>query len=467
MTASGIADSAIERFAACERQRFLDSHPASLRLAERARHSLYGGAPMPWSAWPAPAPLFVAEACGARLRDVDGHEYLDFCLGDGASLFGHSPAPVARALAEQGARGLCTLLPGEDAVRAAELLAERFGLPTWQMAGSASDANRFVLRWARAITGRKVILVFDGCHHGSVDETLVRGREGRTLHRPGLIGQARNLTQHTRVVPFNDLAALEAALAQGDIAALLCEPALTHGGLVLPEAGFLQQARELTRRHGSLLILDETHSLSAGPGGCTRAWQLEPDFLTVGKAIAGGVSCAVYGFTRAMAQAMQLAEQHAGEALAALEIHGHGHSGMGTSLAANALAMRCLRANLEEVMSAAAYDRMLSGAAQLANGLRELFAAHGLHWTVSTLGARCAFQFSARPPRTGGEAEAACQDNLRQALQLYLGNRGVLISARHNQLLCCPDSAAPEVRQLLSTLDQGLGELLALPGARG
>lgn len=467
MTASGIANSAIERFAAKERQRFLDNHPASVRMAERARQNLHGGVPMHWmSDWPTPVPLFVREAHGARLVDADGHGYLDFCLGDAAALFGHSPAPIARALAEQGTRGLGTLLPDEDAIRAAALLAERFMLPCWQVAGSASDANRFVLRWARAITGRKVILVFDGCYHGSVDETLVRGREGRTVHRPGLIGQARNLTQHTRVVPFNDLAALEAALAPGDIAALLCEPAMTNIGLVLPEPGFLEQARELTRRHGSLLIIDETHSLAAGPGGCTRAWNLEPDFLTLGKAVAGGVSCAVYGFTRAMAQAMRLAQQHAREPLAAPEINGHGHSGMGTTLAANALAMHCLRVNLEEVMTAEAFTRMLNSSATLAEGLQDVFGRHDLAWTVSLLGARCEFQFLARPPRNGGEAEAAFHDPLQQALQLYLINRGILISPFHNMLLCSPETGPAEVQRLLDVLDEGLAELLSIPGAR-
>lgn len=467
MTASGLAASAVERFAAQERQRFLDNHPACIRLAERARQNLYGGVPMHWmSDWSTPVPLFLAEARGARLLDVDGHEYLDFCLGDTAAMFGHSPAPIARALAEQGARGLATMLPGEDAVRAGELLAERFGLPCWQVAGSASDANRFVLRWARAITGRKVILVFDGCYHGSVDETLVRGRDGRTLHRPGLIGQARNLTQHTRVVPFNDLPALEAALAMGDIAALLCEPAMTNIGLVLPEPGFLEQARRLTRQYGSLLIVDETHSLSVGPGGCTRAWKLDPDFLTLGKAIAGGVSCAVYGFTRAMAQAMRLVQQHAREPMAAPEVPGHGHSGMGTTLAANALAMRCLRTNLEAVMTDEAYAAMLTSSRQLAQGLRALFVRHQLAWTVSELGARCEFQFRVRPPRNGAEAEAAFHDELQQALHLYLINRGILITPFHNMLLCCPDTGPNEVQRLLDTLDQGLGELLALPGAR-
>lgn len=467
MTASGIAASAIERFVAHERQRFLDNHPESIRLAERARQSLYGGVPMHWmSDWSTPVPLFLAEARGARLLDVDGHEYLDFCLGDTAAMFGHSPAPIARALAEQGARGLATMLPGEDAVRAGELLAERFGLPCWQMAGSASDANRFVLRWARAITGRKVILVFDGCYHGSVDETLVRGRDGRTLHRPGLIGQARNLTQHTRVVPFNDLASLEAALAKGDIAALLCEPAMTNIGLVLPEPGFLEQARKLTRQYGSLLILDETHSLSVGYGGCTRAWHLDPDFLTLGKAVAGGVSCAVYGFTRAMAQSMQLAQQHAREPLAAPEVTGHGHSGMGTTLAANALAMRCLRTCLEEVMTEAAFSTMLTTSRLLADGLRELLRKHALPWSVSELGARSEFQFRAQPPRNGAAAEAAFHDDLQQALHLHLINRGILITPFHNMLLCCPDTGTCEVQRLLDALDQGLTTLLAMPGAR-
>jgi len=462
MNSSGIAETAVQALAAHERQRFLEQHPRSVALAGRARHALFGGVPMHWmSDWSTPVPLFVERAEGARFFDVDGHEYVDFCLGDTGSMFGHSPAPIAAALREQAGRGLTTMLPGEDAVVCGERLAERFGLPFWQVATTATDANRFVLRWARAITGRKVILVFDGCYHGTVDEAMVRARDGHTVHRPGLIGQARNLTQHSRVVPFNDLAALEAALAPGDVAAVLCEPALTNIGMVLPAPGFMARLRELTRQVGSLLIIDETHTLSTGPGGCTRAWDLEPDFLTVGKAIAGGVPCAVYGCSAAMAQAMQIARQHASELSP-----GHGHSGMGTTLSANALAMHCLRANLEQVMSDGAYAHMLAQAARLAAGLRALIARHRLPWSVTELGARCEFQFCPTAPRNGAEAEAAFHDSLQMALHLYLINRGILITPFHNMTLCCPDTAAADVDRLLATLDAALAELLALPGAR-
>lgn len=462
MNSSGIAEHAVEVLSGRERQRFLERNPNSVALAERARHSLFGGVPMHWmSDWSTPVPLFVERAQGARFFDVDGHDYVDFCLGDTGSMFGHSPAPVAAALAEQAGNGLTTMLPGEDAVVCGELLAERFGLPYWQVATTATDANRFVLRWARAITGRKVILVFDGCYHGTVDEAMVRARDGHTVHRPGLIGQARNLTQHSRVVPFNDLAALEAALAPGDVAAVLCEPALTNIGMVLPQPGFMARLRELTRQVGTLLVIDETHTISTGPGGCTRAWNLEPDFLTLGKPIAGGVPCSVYGCTAAMAQAMQVARQHASELN-----HGHGHSGMGTTLSANALAMHCMRANLEQVMTAAAYEHMLALAARLAAGLRTLIDRHGLPWSVTELGARCEFQFCTTPPQDGAAAEAAFHDSLQMALHLYLINRGILITPFHNMTLCCPDTSAADVDRLLATLDEALSELLAIPGAR-
>ena len=462
MSHSGIAEHAVQALSARERQRFIEQHPQSVALAERARRSLFGGVPMHWmSDWSTPVPLFVERAEGARFFDVDGHAYADFCLGDTGSMFGHSPAPIAAALREQAGRGLTSMLPGEDAVVCGELLAERFGLPFWQVATTATDANRFVLRWARAITGRKVILVFDGCYHGTVDEAMVRGKDGRTVHRPGLIGQARNLTQHSRVVPFNDVAALEAALLPGDVAAVLCEPALTNIGMVLPEPGFMARLRELTRQYGSLLIVDETHTLSAGPGGCTRAWGLAPDFLTLGKAIAGGVSCAVYGCTAAMAQAMQLARAHSREMA-----EGHGHSGIGTTLSANALAMHCLRANLEQVMTGQAYAHMLALAAQLAGGLRALIGKHELPWSVTELGARCEFQFRPTPPQTGAEAEAAFHDSLQMLLHLYLINRGILITPFHNMTLCCPDTGEADVERLLATLDAALGELLAIPGAR-
>ncbi|WP_027909266.1 aspartate aminotransferase family protein [Pseudomonas sp. URMO17WK12:I4] len=462
MFQSGINDKAVETFAAREREVFLQRNPKSIELAKRARNSLFGGVPMHWmNDWSMPSSLFVSRAKGARFYDVDGHEYIDFCLGDTGSMFGHSPDPIAKALAEQGANGLTTMLPGEDAIVAGELLAERFGLPFWQVATTATDANRFVIRWARAITNRKVLLVFDGCYHGTVDDVMVRSKEGRTVHRGGLIGQARNLAKTSRAVPFNDVAALEAALAQGDVAAILCEPAMTNIGMVLPEPGFMEKVRELSKKYGSLLIIDETHTISTGPGGCTKAWNLKPDFITLGKPIAGGVPCSVYGCTHEMAQAMRLAQQHASETSS-----GHGHSGMGTTLSANALAMRCMRVNLEQVMTPAAYEHMLPLAARLAEGLRGLVSKHGLNWSVTELGARCEFQFCSTSPKTGAEAEAAFHDNLQMAMHLYLINRGILITPFHNMTLCSPETTAADVDKLIATLDAGLSELLAIPGAR-
>ncbi|WP_332822164.1 aspartate aminotransferase family protein [Pseudomonas sp.] len=462
MTASGIAESAISTFTARERQRFIEQNPQSMALGERARHALFGGVPMHWMAdWSTPSPLFVSRAKGARFHDVDGHEYLDFCLGDTGSMFGHSPEPIAKAIAEQANNGLTSMLPGEDAVVCGELLAARFGLPYWQVTATATDANRYVLRWARGITERKVLLVFDGCYHGTVDDVMVRCHKGQTQPRSGLIGQAYDLTQYSRSIPFNDVEALEAALAQGDVAALMCEPAMTNIGMVLPAPGFMAKCRELTRKYGSLLIIDETHTISSDIGGCTRLWNLEPDFFVLGKPIAGGVPCAVFSCSSAMAEAMQQARRRASE-----NSHGHGHSGMGTTLSANALAMHCMRANLEQVMTVAAYAHMLPLAKRLADGLRRLIATHRLNWSVTELGARSEFQFCAAPPQTGAEAEAAFHDELQMALHLYLINRGILITPFHNMTLCCPDTSAADVDRLIATLDEALTELLAIPCAR-
>lgn len=457
MAPSGITPAAVAALRAAERARFLARNPTSAALAGRARGALIDGVPMHWMAdWSTPCPLFVAEARGARFRDVDGHDHVDFCLGDTGAMFGHSPAPVAAAIAEQASRGLTTMLPGEDAIVAGELLAARFGLPFWQVTATATDANRSALRWARAITGRKVVLVFDGCYHGTVDDTMVRWRDGRTVHRPGLIGQAHDLTLTSRAIPFNDLDALRAALAPGDVAALMCEPAMTNIGMVLPDPGFLDACRALTRADGAVLIIDETHTISTGFGGCTRAWGLDPDFFVMGKPVAGGIACGVFGISAAMAALMPAARRRAGTG-------GHAHSGMGTTLAANALAMRAMRVNLESVMTAPAYDHMLALSDRLASGLRGLIARHALPWCVTRLGARCEFQFCATPPRTGAEAEAAFDDPLREALHLYLINRGFLITPFHNMMLCCPDTTAEDVDLLVATLDQAICDLTARP----
>jgi glutamate-1-semialdehyde 2,1-aminomutase len=342
---AGVAVRAVAAMAARERERFAAANPQSRRLAEQTRQVWLDGVPMHWMLdWGTPFPLSVRRARANRLRDVDGHDYVDFCLGDTGAMFGHSPPPVAAAIAAQAADGMTMMLPGEDAAAVGAALAERFGLPFWQMATTASDANRFALRWARGITAREKILVFNHCYHGAVDDTFVRLQAGSVVHRPGLIGQSADLTRTTKVVEFNDLEALSAALRDGDVAAVLCEPALTNIGIVLPEPGFHSALRSLTRAHGTLLIIDETHTISAGPGGYTRVHGLEPDFLTLGKPIAGGLPCAVFGCSADMAARMKVVQRRAGP----------GHTGMGTTLSGNALALRAMRANLDAVMTPAA-----------------------------------------------------------------------------------------------------------------
>ncbi len=434
-----------------ETSRFASSNPRSRELANRAKAHLPNGVPMHWMTdWATPFALFVASAAGASLRDVDAHDYSDFCLGDTGTMFGHVPPPVARAVEKRLQLGFSAMLSSEDGVVAAENLAARFGLPFWQMATTASDANRFVLRWARAITGRPVVLVFNGCYHGSVDDTFLRLEKGRTILRPGVLGQVQDLTKTSRVVEFNDVAGLERALAPGDVACVLQEPAMTNIGMVLPAPGFQEALRELTRRHGTLLINDETHCISTGPGGYTRAFGLDPDMLTLGKPIAGGIACSVFGFTTEIEAAMR----RIGDA-------NPGYSGMGTTLSGNALALACMRATLEEVMTEAAYGRMLALSQRLAAGLERVIADHGIGWHVQRVGARAEWLFSAKAPVNGSEAAASFDHELERALHLYLLNRGVLIAPFHNMTLCAPVTAEADVDKLVNVLGEAVGELLA------
>ncbi|MBW8725875.1 MAG: aspartate aminotransferase family protein [Inquilinus limosus] len=438
------AGKVIEGLMRAELDRYTAANPASRRLADRAAGAFPGGVPLHWMRdWATPFPLFMAEAKGAELVDADGHRYVDFCLGDTGSMFGHSPEPVVRAVADQIGRGVTAMLPTEDGVAAAEALARRFGLPFWQVTTTATDANRFVLRWARAITGRSRILVFNGCYHGTVDDTFVRLEDGRPVHRPGLLGQATDLTATTTVVEFNDLAGLEAALAPGDVACVITEPALTNIGMVLPEPGFHTALRDLTRRHGTLLVIDETHTISTGPGGWTREYGLEPDFFTLGKPIAGGIPCGVYGFTAEVEARMRRAQ--AGVP--------HGHSGMGTTLSANALAMRALRAMLEEVMTEAAYAGMVDRARGLAVGIEAAIARHGLAWHVTQIGARVEFHFTPTPYRSGSEAAAAMRPDLEQLVNLFLINRGILIAPFHNMMLASPATTAAQIARFHDAFD--------------
>jgi glutamate-1-semialdehyde 2,1-aminomutase len=447
---AGIVPQAIAGMTRRERDRFIQANPKSQALAEAARKNWLKGVPHHWMLdWATPFPLFAAAAKGATLTDVDGHDYDDFCLGDTGSMFGHSPEPVAVAIAEHASHGLTYMLPTEDVIAVGAALERMFGLPYWQVATTASDANRFVIRWCRGITERPKILVFHGCYHGAVDDSFVRLKDGKPIHRPGLIGQVYDLTTHTKVVEFNDIPALEQALAAGDVACVLTEPALTNIGMVLPQEGFLNAVQDLCRKTGTLLVLDETHTISAGYGGYTGMHGLKPDFLTLGKPVAGGLPCAVFGCTAEMAARMQEAEARTGP----------GFSGMGTTLSANALQFKAMRANLERVMTREAYAHMLPLSARLAKGMAEAIARRDLPWHVSQVGARAEFISAPKPPRNGTEAQAFMFGAVDLAVHLYLINRGILIAPFHNMTLVSPATSENQVDRLVATLGRCLDEL--------
>jgi glutamate-1-semialdehyde 2,1-aminomutase len=434
-----------------EFEAFAAARPRSRALAERARASLLGGVPMTWMMrWAGPFPVFLAEAHGARVVDVDGHEYVDLCLGDTGAMAGHAPAPVVQAVAERAARGMTAMLPTEDSLRAGEELARRFGLPLWQFTLSATDANRFAIRMARELTGRPKILVFNGCYHGTVDETFATLRaDGSVGVRPGNVGPPVDPAVTTKVVEFNHLDALAAALTAGDVACVLAEPALTNIGIVLPEPGFHEALRKLTRETATLLIIDETHTFSAGPGGYTAAHGLEPDLLTIGKAIGGGVPVGAFGVT----------EELAGRALASEEADYEDVGGVGGTLAGNALSLAAVRATLEQVLTEAAFGRMTELGERLAAGIDGAIAAAGLPWHVTRLGCRAEYRFTPHPPRNGGDSAAAGDEELERFLHLYALNRGVLMTPFHNMALVCPATTEADVDRHTEVFAAALGEL--------
>ncbi|MGH9134839.1 MAG: transaminase, partial [Ilumatobacteraceae bacterium] len=347
-------------------------------------------------------------------------------------------------------RGITTMLPSTDATWVAGELARRFGLPTWQMAMTATDANRFVLRFARHLTGRPKICVMDWCYHGTVDETLaVLDAAGDVIARPGSIGPQVDPAVTTRVVPFNDLGALEAALAHGDVAAVLMEPALTNIGIVLPEAGYHDGVRELTRRYGTLLVIDETHTICAGPGGCTAAWGLEPDFFVVGKPIAGGVPAAAYGMTAAIAA--QLRDP--------LNGHEADVSGIGGTLTANALALAATRATLSSALDDDDYALSIPLATRWTDGVEGVIERAGLAWTVQQLGCRAEYWFCPTP-RDGAQAAAAVDEELDALMHLWALNRGILLTPFHNMALLSPFHTEADVNRHTEAFASAVDTLL-------
>jgi glutamate-1-semialdehyde 2,1-aminomutase len=365
---------------------------------------------------------------------------------------GHSPAPVVaavtRRLGELG--GASTMLPTEDAAVAGAELSRRFGLPYWSFALTATDANRWAIRLLRAVTGRPKILVNSYCYHGSVDESLiVVGPGGRGRSREGNVGAPTDVTATSRVAEFNDLAGLERELAHGDVAAVLMEPALTNIGIVLPEPGYLDGVRELTRRYGTYLINDETHTFSAGPGGATAAWRLSPDVVTIGKAIGGGIPVGAYGLSDALA----------GELAGRADLDLVDMGGVGGTLAGNPVSMAATRACLEEVLTDAAFAGMIATGTAFADGLSKIIEGYGLPWSVSRLGARAEYRFASPAPRNGTESAAVSDPELEDFLHVYLANRGVLLTPFHNMALMSPQTTAGDVARHHEIFAEALAEL--------
>ena len=409
------------------------------RRAYEASDHLLGRVPMTWmNKWSGGYPLYLRAARGNRITDVDGHEYIDFALGDTGAMAGHSPAAtvaaVERRIGELG--GITTMMPSEDAEWVGADLSRRFGLPLWSFTLTATDANRWALRLGRLITGRPRILAFSYCYHGAVDETLVvTGADGSAEFREGNVGPAVPIAQTTRVAEFNDLASVERELAHGDVAVLITEPALTNIGIVLPEPGFLQGVRDLCTKYGTLLLIDETHTISAGPGGCTAAWDLEPDIFVIGKSIGGGIPSGAYGITR------EIADRIAHHPEADLEDVG----GVGGTLAGNVLSTAAMRATLEHVLTDAAFTHMIDLATRFREGVEKTLADSAVLWTIAQLGARAEYRFTSPAPRTGSESAAAHDGDLEEYLHLYMSNRGVLLTPFHNMALMCPETSAADV----------------------
>ena len=421
-----------------ERAQHRERTTASRSAFESADH-LFGRVPMTWmNKWSGGYPLYLSQAHGNRIVDVDGNEYVDFALGDTGSMAGHSPAATVKAVTERIAvnGGITTMMPSEDAEWVAAELTRRFGMPLWSYSLTATDANRWALRIARMVTGRPMVMAFSYCYHGSVDETFViAGPDGSTLPRGGNVGPAVPVSQTTRVAEFNDIASVEAGLAHGDVAVLVMEPALTNIGIVLPDPGFLDAVRELCTKYGTLLLIDETHTISAGPGGCTAAWGLQPDIFVIGKSLGAGIPCGAYGITEEIAAAVRA---HSEADLVDV-------GGVGGTLAGNVLSTAAMRATLGEVLTDSAFEHMITLATAFREGVESTLQRYDVPWSIAQLGARAEYRFVSPAPRNGTESAAAHDDEIEEYLHLYMSNRGVLMTPFHNMALMCPATSRADV----------------------
>jgi glutamate-1-semialdehyde 2,1-aminomutase len=433
-----------------ETKRFVAEHPKSAALYRTAQDSLLGGVPMNWmKKWAGAFPVFVKSAKGAHFICVDGRDYVDLCLGDTGAMTGHSPDVVVEAVAKRTREGITLMLPTEDALYVGEDLKKRFALAYWQFTLTATDANRFAIRIAREITQRPKILVFHYCYHGTVDESFAGLRDAVVGPRRGNIGPPVNPAETTRVVEFNDLNALEDALKQHDVACILAEPAMTNVGIILPEENYWKAARELARRYGTLLIADETHTICAGPGGCTAEWKLEPDMLVFGKAIGSGIPGGTYGCTEEVAQRIS----------ARIHLEDCDVGGIGGTLAGNALSLAAMRATLEQVLTKENFEKMILLAVRFNDGVSAKIKKYRLPWNVQRLGCRAEYTFRERPPMNGAESAAASDFELERFLHLYALNRGVLLTPFHNMALMCPETTAADVDRHTRVFAEAVTEL--------
>ena len=420
-----------------ERATFRERTPRSAALSADAKGSLLFGVPMNWmTRWPGEYPVFVDHAEGARFTDADGNVYVDFCLGDTGGMAGHAPKESVDAIATQAAKGITLMLPTEDAAWVGHELARRFGIPYWNFALTATDANRFAIRWARQVTGRPKVLFHNWCYHGSVDESFATLTEdGHVVAREGNVGKPVELEATTRLVEINDLPGLERELATGEVAVCVFEPALTNIGIVLPEPGYHEGVRELCDRYGTLLLIDETHTISAGPGGCTRAWDLRPDIVTIGKTLGAGIASAAYGFSAELSDRIY----------ANTDWKNADVGGVGGTLAGNALSVAAMRATLGEVMTDEAFERMIGLGERFEAGVREVIDSRELPWHVVRLGCRVEYLFRPDAARTGAEAAAGQDEEVDPYIHLYLLNRGILMTPFHNMALMSPATTAEDV----------------------
>jgi len=447
-----IADSRISQLMTIEVNRFVQEHPKSQHEATRLKNSLVAGVPMPWmKRWAGPFPIIADRARGGTIVDIDDHEYVDFCLGDTGSMTGHANAPISHAISTQAQRGFTTMLPSTDIAWVADHLSERFGMDKWQFCLSATDANRFSLRIARQLTGKPKIVVNDWCYHGTVDETLViLDEDGKTVSRPGAIGPQVQPGLTTIAVPYNDLAAMEQALAGGEVACVLMEPALTNIGIVLPQSGYLEGVRQLTRKYGVILILDETHTICAGPQGASRLWGIDADMLVIGKTIGGGIPVAAYG----MSADISLRVENL--------MHGHDLdvSGIGGTLSGSALAGAAIRATLTHALRQEDFDIAIPLATRWSEGVQAAITHHELPWTVQQLGCRAEYWF-ADHPQNGAQAAATVNDGLESYMHLYALNRGILLTPFHNMALMTPFHTEEDVDFHTSVFTQCLEEIMS------